>query len=185
MLRQLSGVERAPRQLCADLRQRFQKIFDGVGANPHTLADERSCQLLCDDIMYTLFDVMASLGKIQPHMPGQIVHRYIVEKSREYILSRRNQPPTVAEVCQELHISRRTLHYAFQKVLDINPVTFLRYIRLHGIRQELLSMLPGQHFINEVAARWGFWHLGMFSTYYKQLFGETPSDTIRKATPKA
>jgi AraC family ethanolamine operon transcriptional activator len=35
--------------------------------------------------------------------------------------------------------------------------------------------------ISEIAAHWGFWHLGMFSSYYKDLFGETPSATARRA----
>jgi transcriptional regulator GlxA family with amidase domain len=30
-----------------------------------------------------------------------------------------------------------------------------------------------------VAGRWGFVHLGRFASQYRQLFGETPSETLR------
>ena len=106
------------------------------------------------------------------------------ERAREFILSRKDQPPTILEICQELKISRRTLHYGFIKVLGINPVTFLRYLRLNGARKDILS--SSDHLtISEIAARWGFWHMGMFSSYYKQLFGEPPSTTLKsKPAPR-
>lgn len=179
---QLNGVEPASHQLCDTLRNSFLRVFEGVSGNPAALSDEAVLQALHNDVMHTLFSGLCALGKIQPHNPGQFVHRHIVEKAKEYILSRKSHPPTVLEICQELRISRRTLHYAFQKVLNINSVTFLRYIRLHGARHELLTSPAGKLLISEIAAHWGFWHLGMFGTYYKDLFGETPSATVRRAT---
>lgn len=177
----LSGVKPASHQLCETLRNNFLCIFEGVSENPSALNDGAVLQALNSDVMHALFSGLCVLGKIPPHNPGQFVHRHIVEKAKEYILSRKSQPPTVIDVCQELHISRRTLHYAFQKVLNINPVTFLRYVRLHGARYEFLTSPPGKLLISEIAAHWGFWHLGMFCTYYKELFGETPSSTVRRA----
>jgi AraC family ethanolamine operon transcriptional activator len=35
--------------------------------------------------------------------------------------------------------------------------------------------------VQDVAARWGFWHLGQFSLDYKRQFGELPSATLRAA----
>lgn len=148
------------------------------------LKDETVRQVLLNDIMNTLFSGLEALGHVKPHNPGQFVHRHIVERAKEYILSRKDQPPTVLELCRELRVARRTLHYAFQKVLSINPVTFLRYVRLHGARQEILAA-SGSELISDIAARWGFWHLGMFGTYYKALFGETPSATMRRDFPNA
>jgi len=34
--------------------------------------------------------------------------------------------------------------------------------------------------VQEMAARWGFWHLSRFSSDYRTLFGETPSQTLRR-----
>jgi AraC family ethanolamine operon transcriptional activator len=35
--------------------------------------------------------------------------------------------------------------------------------------------------VQEVAARWGFSHMGQFSSDYRLQFGERPSDTLRRA----
>nr|MBO2512084.1 hypothetical protein [Gammaproteobacteria bacterium] len=177
----VSGAERTSPQLWNALRTSFMRAFEGISNNPAAINDANAVQALREDILQTLFGGLAALDKVKPHGTGQFVHRHIVEKAREYILSRRSNPPSVLEICQELRISRRTLHYAFQKVLNINPVTFLRYLRLHGARHELLTSPPGTLMISEIAAHWGFWHLGMFSSYYKDLFGETPSATARRA----
>ncbi|MEJ6655746.1 MAG: helix-turn-helix domain-containing protein [Pseudomonas sp.] len=182
-LYRLSGVAPASQHLCQKLRYSLHHIFEGIGNNPYALNDDRVRQVLFSDIMNTLIVGLEALGHVQPGAPGQFVHRHIVEKAREYILSNKHLPPTILDICLELRISRRTLHYAFQKVLSISPVAFLRYIRLHGARQDLLSTPHGKVLISEIAARWGFWHTGMFAIYYKALFGESPSVTVRRDKP--
>ncbi|WP_152224300.1 helix-turn-helix domain-containing protein [Pseudomonas sp. SCB32] len=181
----LSGTSSASHQLCSSIRTNLSHLFDGLAANPTALDSELIRQELLSETMHTLCAGLSHLSNMTPHSPGQFVHRHIVEKSREYILSRQSQPPSVLEICNELRISRRTLHYAFQKVLGVNPVSYLRYVRLHGARQMLLLSPPGKLLISEIAARWGFYHSGMFCTYYKLLFGETPSATIARISGDA
>jgi len=35
--------------------------------------------------------------------------------------------------------------------------------------------------VKDVVAHWGFWHLSRFSAEYRALFGELPSDTLKRA----
>lgn len=179
-LNHLNGVTPVSKELCDSLRERFLRILEKVKSSPRILKEQATRHALTIEIMSVLLSSLSSLEKITPRHPGQFVHRHIVEKAREYILSRKGNPPNVLEICNELHISRRALHYAFQKVLTINPVTFLRYIRLHGARQELITEPSGKYLISEIAARWGFWTPGIFCNYYKELFGETPTATLRQ-----
>lgn len=104
----------------------------------------------------------------------------IVERAREYMRAHIEDPITVADLCQELNVSRRTLQYSFQDVLDLNPVSFLRAMRLNGARRELRRR-PEQESVADIAARWGFWHLSHFAADYKAMFGELPSETLNKA----
>ncbi|MCY1265588.1 Helix-turn-helix domain protein [compost metagenome] len=173
----LSGVEEVPERLSDAFRASFDSVLQSIESNPGILDSGLSQRVLLNDLMQHVFGALVALNRIEPHGRRQFVHRYIVERAREYILSRKEEPPTVLEICQELKVSRRTLHYGFIKVLGINPVTFLRYLRLNGARQDLLS--SDALTIGEIAARWGFWHMGMFASYYRQLFGETPSATLR------
>lgn len=177
------GVVPAPKKICQTLRSSFHHILEGVSKNPDSLKQPAVRQELLSEVTGILHSSLYDLGEIQPHNSYQFVHRHIVEKAKEYILSR-NSPPSVLEICQELRVSRRILHYAFQKVLAINPVTFLRYIRLHGVRSELMATPPGKLLISEIAYKWGFWTPALFSSYYRELFGETPTETLKKTNKK-
>ena len=63
----------------------------------------------------------------------------------------------------------------------MSPATWLRRIRLNKIHKTLLRSSPDEVLIKQVAMDNGFLHLGHFSQNYKTLFGELPSDTLRKA----
>lgn len=177
----ISGASAASHELCRAFRSNLTQLFNGLAMNPRALESESVRQHLLSETLHSICASLSHLSKAAPHNPGQFVHRHIVEKSREFILSNCSQPPTVFEICQALRISRRTLHYAFQKVLGVNPVSYLRYIRLHGARKMLLTPTQEKPVIFEIAAHWGFYHTGMFCTYYKRLFDETPTQTLARS----
>ena len=58
----------------------------------------------------------------------------------------------------------------------MNPVAYLRAQRLNGVRQ----MLKEGQSVTDAATAWGFWHFGHFSQEYKKLFGELPSESLRR-----
>ncbi|WP_069265908.1 helix-turn-helix domain-containing protein [Paraburkholderia nodosa] len=82
-----------------------------------------------------------------------------------------------AGLCEQLHVSRRTLQYCFQDVLGMAPATYLRALRLNGARRDLCGRAAGS--VQDVAAAWGFWHLSQFATDYRRMFGMRPSEALR------
>lgn len=127
--------------------------------------------------MNALMEVKEPSGRHYDHR----IHRYIVNRVRDVVLSNVNEQLTISEICTDLHISRRTLNHAFAKVLGVTPVTYIRNVRLHRIRAELQSTPLNVTSIASVASKWGFWHMSLFSRYYRELFGECPIDTLRRA----
>jgi AraC-like DNA-binding protein len=96
----------------------------------------------------------------------------------------RGHPETVwttAEVSRATGVSARALQKAFVKAGELPPMTYLRQLRLHRVRAELTdaSQTRSPAAVTAVASRWGFVHLGRFAQQYRQLFGETPSETLR------
>jgi transcriptional regulator GlxA family with amidase domain len=87
----------------------------------------------------------------------------------------------VIELCQQLHVSRRTVQNSFRNVAETTPLHYLRSLRLNGVRRELMSTAPAKVSIGDAAARWGFFHLSHFAADYQELFGELPSQTRRVA----
>ncbi|MEY4412785.1 MAG: hypothetical protein RIQ53_78 [Pseudomonadota bacterium] len=85
-------------------------------------------------------------------------------------------PLSVAELVADIGVSRRSLQYAFESALGLNPVAYLRAERLNRAR----AALGRAGSVTEAATRFGFWHFGRFANDYRALFGERPSETFRR-----
>lgn len=83
-------------------------------------------------------------------------------------------------LCQEVHSSRRTLIRGFREHLGLGPMQFLKLHRLHAVRHALLCSDPQLNQVAGVAGQWGFHSAGHFAHDYQELFGELPSDTLRR-----
>lgn len=98
----------------------------------------------------------------------------VVSKARDYLLAHHDQSVTVPDLCQQLYVSRRTLQYCFEDVLDMTPVQFLRILRLNGARRDLRR--NPERPVRDVAADWSYWYCSQFSSDYRKLFGHSPSE---------
>lgn len=108
--------------------------------------------------------------------PGHPSHYALVAAIQSRLEDAQTCPLSIAELCGQLGVSRRTIQYAFQHVLDLNPVAYLRAVRLNHVRR---ALRVGDS-VTVAATRWGFLHLGSFAQDYRSMFGELPSVTARK-----
>lgn len=116
---------------------------------------------------------------VDPRCSSSFARRQrVVGKARDYLLAHHDRAVTVPELCQALYVSRRTLQYCFEDVLGINPVQYLRILRLNGARRQLRE--ADTRHVRDVAADWGFWHFSQFSSDYRKLFGHSPSETLKQ-----
>jgi AraC-like DNA-binding protein len=96
----------------------------------------------------------------------------------------RNDPArswTVTELAREVSVSVRSLQEGFRRSLDTTPMEYLRHLRLDKAHEALANAEPGTLTVTEIAAHWGFTHLGRFASAYRLKFSESPSDTLRAA----
>ncbi|MGN8048400.1 helix-turn-helix transcriptional regulator [Curtobacterium sp. 22159] len=98
----------------------------------------------------------------------------------EHIQAHAHEPLTVSDVARVADLSVRGLQEAFQRTLDRSPMQYLREVRLRRAHEDLLRAEPGQVAVADVAARWGFTHMGRFSGEYLRRFGEYPKQTLRR-----
>lgn len=77
-------------------------------------------------------------------------------------------------------VSPRTLHNVFREQFGISPKRFLRVRLLNAARCELRRADPDSVRVTDVAARLGIWEWGRFARDYHALFGELPSETLRR-----
>lgn len=98
----------------------------------------------------------------------------------DFIKDQEGEPPDLATLCVATGVSERTLRYAFMDKLGIPPKTYLRTHHLNRAHHSLLTAEPGHETVSEIARRWGFWHMSQFALDYRDLYGERPSDTLRR-----
>lgn len=129
--------------------------------------------------------IMALLEVLQLHQPNSeqspsYVHRKaVVDRVKSHIAEHGDAPVTMTELCELAHVSRRTLQYSFESILGISPLRFLRITRLNQVRRALRDA-GGDVTVTTIATQWGFLHAGQFAHDYRQLFGECPSETLRR-----
>ncbi|TQL67065.1 AraC family transcriptional regulator [Nocardioides albertanoniae] len=86
----------------------------------------------------------------------------------------------VAELAKAVGVSPRTLQEGFQRDLGTTPLEYWRRARLERAYADLLAADASAVSVTEVAAQWGFFHLGRFSQAYRAQFGELPSQTLMR-----
>jgi len=99
---------------------------------------------------------------------------------KEYLSEFPQEPVTVSQLCSITGASERTLQYAFLERYGVTPKTYLKTFRLNNVRRELWKSDPETTKVNDVASLWGFWHMGQFAADYRKLFGELPSETLKR-----
>lgn len=156
----------------------LREVLRGLEADPGALSHEASRRSLREALMTVLADTLMPADQADAVTPRQQRRQDVVRRVRELVTEQPQDYLGVERLCSELHITRRTLQNCFQDSLGISPANYLRLVRLNAVRRELRDGSAGQT-IGDVAARWGFWHMGHFSQDYKALFGETPSHTRR------
>lgn len=101
----------------------------------------------------------------------------IVQRARAYIFENLSNPISLDDIARASFTSRRTLYRAFEEVLDDTPQTYVRRLRLHRIRHDLASDAERACTIALIANQWGMSDLGRMAGWYRELFGERPSET--------
>jgi AraC family ethanolamine operon transcriptional activator len=102
----------------------------------------------------------------------------VVRRAEDYMQAHLRNPLSMLDLCREVAVSERTLHYSFQEVRGLSPMAYFQANRLNAVRQELKAAPEGTATVHEIAQRWGFWHSGEFAAAYRRLFGELPSQTL-------
>lgn len=91
-----------------------------------------------------------------------------------------HHPITVGRLCQVAGVGQRGLEKIFESRRGMSPMRFVTERRLAAAHRMLVRGGPRVE-VTRVALGLGFGHLGRFAALYRQAFGETPSQTLRRA----
>lgn len=104
----------------------------------------------------------------------------VVRRVEQHLFDNLAVPQTVDNLCRIADTSRRTLEYSFKDYFGTSPKRFIKALKLNAARDDLLAGSYGSEQVVEIASGLGFTHMGQFSTDYRHMFGEKPSETLRR-----
>jgi AraC-like DNA-binding protein len=108
-------------------------------------------------------------------------HRFIIRRFREILEAHSLEPLLMPDISRAIGVSSRTLRMACQRQFGVSPTQYLLLRRMRLARRTLRFADPAITRVTDVATDLGFWELGRFAVKYRQIFGETPSATLRAA----
>jgi AraC-like DNA-binding protein len=135
----------------------------------------QSCEQL---LIRALVTAQPSNARDDPTGDASIAPRS-VRRVENYIMAHSDEPLTVDDLARASGVSARSMYRAFRDFREISPMSHLRDTRLRRVREDLLRAGP-EAAVSDILSRRGISEFGRFAAYYKQHYGETPSQTLRR-----
>jgi transcriptional regulator GlxA family with amidase domain len=107
-----------------------------------------------------------------------------MRRFNEYLEAHSGRPLYITEICAGIGVAERTLRASCEEHLGMGPIRYLTLRRMHIVRRALQRADSSNSTVTRIVTDHGFWELGRFSVAYRELFGESPSETSRKHTGK-
>ncbi len=131
-------------------------------------------------------DIMEGIIRLQPNSISHRLERSPVRMARStsvraamaLIRDDLSSSISIADVASTIGVSERALQLGFKNEVGISPKQFLTQERLLGAHEEIISSDRNVN-IGDIARRWGFAHVGRFSSTYQRHFGVLPRSRKR------
>jgi AraC-like DNA-binding protein len=157
--------------------QMIARAFDEYGS-PEAVPATQSRLLAQQMLVTTLLAVPHSLSaRLQePAAPALDAK---VQAALRLVAAEQYADRTVLDLAAELGISLRALELGFRRELHTTPREYLRSSRLARVHEELARADMRRTTVSTVAYKWGFANHGRFARAYREMFGESPAQTLR------
>jgi AraC-like DNA-binding protein len=175
----------------------FQGMFDatrGAGATIRRMTNSlfvelaQSDSLLTNEIAIRSFEEHLTLCVLLglPHNYSSALQRQkamttpaSVRRAEEFLRAYAGEAITIEKIAHAVGCSVRALQRAFLQFREMTPMEALRRVRLEQAREELIRP-AGSGSVIETAAKFGFTNAGRFASQYKNIYGEYPSESLRR-----
>ncbi|MGY6119534.1 AraC family transcriptional regulator [Paraburkholderia strydomiana] len=101
-----------------------------------------------------------------------------IERMEKVVVSRLGSNWSLDDLADAAGVSPRVLQTLCLRERKMSPTDLLRNMRLDAARRRLQTSSVSS--VTETAMEMGFAHLGRFSSYYRERFGELPSETFMR-----
>jgi AraC family transcriptional regulator, ethanolamine operon transcriptional activator len=167
-----------PAELAA-LRAVTRDILLLASSSPDLLAQPR----VVDQLEESLLEAVDHAVRMSPVDAGRAdlgTYLVLVRKLDEFLNDNAARTFYSADVAGQFGVPVRTLNNAVVAIRGMSMHRYIRLRRLWNVRQQLVQGASIEA-MKAIALANGFWHMGEFRTLYRDLFGETPQQTLKGA----
>ena len=140
---------------------------------------ELTAMELEDDLITALLLAMDENRSDQREQTFTATSKCQIGLAEDYLLANLTTAVSRTKLAEIAGVSIRSLSRAFVKRHGIGPMKFLRERRLEAVRMELINARPENAKVSDIALRYGFTELGKFSLFYRSVYNEKPSETLK------
>ena len=169
----------APTKL-GNFKAYLRQLFHLLRTNPTWLQQPQTQKLIVEDCLPLLIDTLQFDDELSASRILTLRRYQTIKAVEDFMTTHIDRPLTLKDLYTAVKTSPRALSYGVQDLFAMSPMDYLKVKRLNGVRRSLKTCDPHLVTISGIAARWGFWSMGHFARDYKQLFGESPSETLKK-----
>jgi AraC-like DNA-binding protein len=162
--------------------RRFVSLIHRVLAKTASQPELLDHPVAMESCRHALLSAAQELFTSYQHSAGRhfVRWRRLTKSALELAMSRPDGSLSIPELARQAGAPERTLRAAFHRSYGLSPQEYLRIQRLHQARRRLRASCQDETTVTQVAFGLGFWDLGRFAGAYRTLFGERPSETLRK-----
>jgi AraC-like DNA-binding protein len=172
------------RQSMTRLAELHRAIRQLASAAPNTFSHPEVIRSLEQELMKATMRCLAGQEQTETRSRRHH-HSAIVKRFEDLLAANCNKPLYLAELCQAVGASERTLRICCEEHLGMGPTRYLWQRRMQLARCALTLADPAITTVTQVAINYGFWELGRFAVSYRSLFGESPSTSLRRPAGSA
>jgi AraC family transcriptional regulator, ethanolamine operon transcriptional activator len=103
----------------------------------------------------------------------------VVSQALAFLRAHDGQDLHVKRLCRAINVAERSLLRAFHQFVGVGPTQYLKLRRLNQVHHALQAADCGEATVTEILTTCGVTELGRFAGIYRELFGESPSETLK------
>jgi AraC-like DNA-binding protein len=177
--RPLTYFIRPPSPLVSRMRNLHEAAGHLAKTAPDILAQPEVARALEQALMHAMISCMSGRETAETSSTHHR-HAAVARRLEELLEANPDRTLYLTELCRAAGVSERTLRACCHEHLGMTPTRYLWLRRMHLARRGLRIADPAATTVTEIATSYGFWELGRFSVAYRSLFGESPSEALRR-----
>jgi AraC-like DNA-binding protein len=146
---------------------------------PDILAHPEVCRAMEQTLLYVMVQCLAEGLAAETNARSRYQRQPSMRRFEQFLEENPDRPIYMPEVCAAIGVSGRTLRAHCEEHLGMGPHRYLWLRRMNFARKALAMADPAAASVTTIALDHGFSELGRFAVKYRELFGESPSTTLR------